>query len=56
MVRRIVKTGDITETAKWQIRQAQQMGLLYDDIIKDIAKSTNKTDSEVKKMFEKAGN
>ena len=31
------------------------MGLLYDDIIKDIAKSTNKTDSEVKKMFEKAG-
>ena len=55
VVRRIVKTGDITETAKWQIRQAQQMGLLYDDIIKDIAKSTNKTDSEVKKMFEKAG-
>ena len=55
VVRRIVKTGDITDTAKWQIRQAQQMGLLYDDIIKDIAKSTNKTDSEVKKMFENAG-
>ena len=55
VVRCIVKTGDITETAKWQIRQARQMGLLYDDIIKDIAKSTNKTDSEVKKMFEKAG-
>ena len=48
-------TGDITETAKWQIRQTQQMGLLYDDIIKDIAKSTNKTDIEIKKMFEKAG-
>ena len=55
IVRRIIKTGDITETAKWQIRQAQQMGLLYDDIIKDIAKSTNKTDNEIKKMFEKAG-
>lgn len=55
VVRRIVKTGDITETAKWQLRQAQQMGLLYDDIIKDIAKSTDKTDSEVKKMFENAG-
>ncbi|MGN1412453.1 MAG: phage minor capsid protein [Oscillospiraceae bacterium] len=55
VVRRIIKTGDITETAKWQIRQAQQMGLLYDDIIKDIAKSTNKTDSEIKKMFENAG-
>ena len=55
IVRRIIKTGDITETAKWQIRQAQQMGLLYDDIIKDIAKSTNKTDKEIKKMFENAG-
>ena len=55
VVRRIIKTGDITETAKWQIRQAQQMGLLYDDIIKDVAKSTDKTDSEVKKMFENAG-
>lgn len=55
VVRRIIKTGDITETAKWQIQQAQQMGLLYDDIIKDIAKSTNRTDSEIKKMFENAG-
>ena len=50
VVRRIVKTGDITETAKWQIRQAQQMGLLYDDIIKDVAQYTSKTDSEIKKM------
>ena len=55
VVRRIVKTGDITETAKWQLRQAQQMGLLYDDIINNIAKSTNKTDIEIKKMFENAG-
>lgn len=55
VVRRIVKTGDITETAKWQIRQAQQMGLLYDDIIKDVAQYTSKTDSEIKKMFENAG-
>lgn len=55
VVRRIIKTGDITETAKWQIRQAQQMGLLYDDIIKDISQYTSKTESEVKKMFENAG-
>ena len=55
IVHRIIKTGDITETAKWQIRQAQQMGLLYDDIIKDITKYTNKTDREIKKMFENAG-
>jgi len=55
VVRRIVKTGNITETTKWQIRQAQQVGFLYDDIVSDIAKSTNKTDAEVRKMFENAG-
>lgn len=55
IVRRIIKTGDITETAKWQIRQAQQMGLLYDDIIKEVAKSSGKAEQTIKKMFENAG-
>ena len=55
IVRRIIKTGDITETAKWQIRQAQQMGLLYDDIIKEVAKSSGKAEQTIKKMFESAG-
>ena len=55
VVRRIVKTGDITETAKWQIKQAQQVGLLYDDIIKEVAKSSGKTEQTIKKMFENAG-
>ncbi len=55
IVRRIVKTGDITETAKWQIRQAQQVGLLYDDIVKEVAKSSGKTEQTIKKMFENAG-
>ena len=55
VVRRIIKTGDITETAKWQIRQAQQMGFLYDDIIKEVAKSSGKTEQTIKKMFENAG-
>jgi hypothetical protein len=55
IVRRIVLTGEVTESAKWQIRQAQQMGLLYDDILKEVAKSTEKSQKEVKKMFENAG-
>ena len=55
IVRRIIKTGDITETAKWQIRQTQQMGFLYDDIIKEVAKSSGKTEQTIKKMFENAG-
>ena len=40
ITRRIVKTGTVTETAKGQIRQAQEMGLLYSDILQEIAKRT----------------
>ena len=55
IARRIVKTGYVTETAKHQIRQAQQMGLLYDDIIREIAQRTTATDSMVRTLFENAG-
>lgn len=55
IARRIVKTGYVTETAKHQLRQAQQMGLLYDDIIREIAQRTNATDSMVRTLFENAG-
>lgn len=55
IARRIVKTGYVTETAKHQLRQAQQMGLLYDDIIREIAQRTNATDSMVRALFEDAG-
>ena len=55
IARRIVKTGTITETAKHQIKQAQQMGILYEDIIQEIAKRTNATDNMIKALFEDAG-
>lgn len=55
ITRRIIKTGTITETAKWQIKQAQEMGLLYDDIISEIGKRTNATDNQVRALFEDAG-
>ena len=55
IARRIVKTGTITETAKHQIKQAQQMGMLYEDIIQEIAKRTNATDNMIKALFENAG-
>lgn len=55
IARRIVKTGYVTETAKHQLRQAQQMGLLYEDIIQEIAQRTNITDSMVRTLFENAG-
>jgi len=55
ITRRIIKTGTITETAKWQIKQAQEMGLLYDDIISEIGRRTNATDNQVRALFEDAG-
>ena len=55
VVRRIVKTGKVTETAKHQIEQLQESGILYDDILKTIAKNTNATSQHVKALFEDAG-
>lgn len=55
VTRRIVKTGMVTETAKWQIKQAQEMGLLYSDILREIAKHTDATATIVKALFEDAG-
>lgn len=53
--RRMMKTGKITGTAKWQIRQAQQSGKLLDDIVKDIGKFTNYSDEKIRIMFKEAG-
>jgi len=53
--RRIVKTGVVTDTAAWQAKQLQESGKLYDDIVSDVAKSTGKNESEIKKMFAEAG-
>ena len=53
--RRMMKTGKITGTAKWQIRQAQQSGKLLDDIVKDIGKFTNYSDEKIRSMFKETG-
>lgn len=55
VVRRIVKTGKVTETAKHQIEQLQESGLLYDDILNIIAGQTDATSQHVKALFEDAG-
>ena len=33
IARRMIKTGKVTDTAKWQIKQAQESGKLLDDIV-----------------------
>ena len=55
ITRRILKTGRITESAEWQIKQLQESGMLYDDILAEIAKRTDATSQHVKALFEDAG-
>ncbi len=54
VVRRIVKTSYITETAKWQLEQLQNAGMVYTDTIKQIAKVTGKSEAALKVIFEDA--
>lgn len=55
ITRRMLKTGKITDTAKWQIKQVQQSGKLLDDIVKDIGKFTSYSDKQIRDMFKDAG-
>lgn len=55
ITRRLLKNGEITETAKWQIKQLQESGLLYEDILSEIAKSTDATETQVRALFEDSG-
>lgn len=53
IVRRLKNTDfEMTESAKFQIRVAQEAGLLYDDIIEKVAKYSGVSEKIVKKTFE----
>lgn len=55
MVRRMIKMGRVTETTRWQARQLQEAGFLYDDILSEIAQRTDTTEQQVRTLFEDAG-
>lgn len=55
IVRRILKTGRVTDTAKWQIDRLQEQGVLYNDIITEIANVTGTADTAVTALFNDAG-
>lgn len=55
LVRRLVKTGNVTETAYWQLRKAQQSGLLYEDVIKRVSQLSDASEPQVRQLFEDAG-
>jgi len=55
VARRIAKSGTLTSSAAEEIKRAQQYGAAYDDIVKDVAKATSRSDAEVRSMFMDAG-
>lgn len=55
IARRIVKSGHITKTARWQIAIEREAGLLYDDVISKVAEYSDSSEAAVKAIFEDAG-
>lgn len=55
IIRRMMKTGTVTESAKHQAEVLQEAGLLYDDILMIIARNTDAAQNQVKALFEDAG-
>ncbi|HCM22792.1 MAG TPA: phage capsid protein, partial [Ruminococcaceae bacterium] len=55
VVRRIMKTGRVTTTAAWQILRAQESGMLYEEVIAEVARCTNASEQQVQKVFREAG-
>lgn len=55
IARRIVKTGYITATARWQIEKARQFTSLAYDMEKILADATGKSEAEIKRLMAQAG-
>lgn len=55
VARRMVKSGKITDSAKWQIKQAQEGGALLEDIVADTGRFTGWSESQVSQMYQDAG-
>ncbi len=55
IARRIVKTGYLTDSAQWQVIQAQQSGMLMNDVIDQVASVSGYSKDEVARIFEEAG-
>ena len=55
IVRRVIKTGEVTNTAAWQIEKAKQAGLLQQDIKKAIAQAAGLSEKEVDQLLKEAG-
>lgn len=52
IARRIVKTGRMTDSAKWQTKQLRESGMLLEDIIKEVSRVSGKTQDEIRRIFQ----
>ena len=55
IARRLMKMGEITDTARWQAEQLQHAGRLYDEVIAEVARYSGMTQEAVRRAFEDAG-
>lgn len=55
IARRIVKVGHVTDTAAWQAGRAQESGLLYNEIIREVSNITGTSEKQVQTLFQDAG-
>lgn len=55
IARRIAKTGTMTDTGIWQAQHMQELGTLHSDVLSSVAKYSDRTESELKELFEDAG-
>ena len=53
--RRIVKTGKVTDSARWQLKQVQESGKLMEEIVREVASVTKFSDSYINELFNESG-
>lgn len=54
IARRLMNAGTMTESARWQIKVAQESGLLYEYIVNLVASYMGQSEEFVKRIFEEA--
>ena len=55
IARRIAKTGRVTDSAMWQIKQVQESGKLLDEVTREVATVTGFSNTYIAELFDEAG-
>ena len=55
IARRIAKTGRVTDSAMWQIKQVQESGKLLEEVTKEVATVTGFSNDYIAELFNEAG-